>query len=115
MWMSPTDAEKIGVRDNEWIEAKNRNGTVTARAVVSHRIPEGTVFMHHAQDRQINTPLNEGSGKRGGTHNSLTRIVLKPSHFAGGYAQLSYASTTSAPPATTATRSRSSVVAPTRR
>ena len=91
VWMSPADAEKIGVRDNEWIEAKNRNGTVTARAVVSHRIPEGTVFMHHAQDRQINTPLNEGSGKRGGTHNSLTRILIKPSHLAGGYAQFSYA------------------------
>ena len=40
VWMSPQDAEKIGVRDNEWIEAKNRNGTVSARAVVSHRIPE---------------------------------------------------------------------------
>ncbi len=91
VWMSPQDAEKIGVRDNEWIEAKNRNGTVSARAVVSHRIPEGTVFMHHAQDRQINTPLNEGSGKRGGTHNSLTRIFIKPTHLAGGYAQFAYA------------------------
>jgi len=91
VWMSPADAEKIGVRDNEWIEAYNRNGIVAARAVVSHRIPEGTVFMHHAQERTMNTPLTESSGRRGGTHNSLTRIVLKPSHFAGGYAQLSYA------------------------
>ena len=91
VWMSPADAAKIGVRDNEWIEAKNRNGTVSARAVVSHRIPEGTVFMHHAQDRQINTPLNEESGKRGGTHNSLTRIFIKPTHLAGGYAQFAYA------------------------
>ena len=88
--LDKADAEKIGVRDNEWIEAKNRNGTVSARAVVSHRIPEGTVFMHHAQDRQINTPLNEESGKRGGTHNSLTRISIKPTHLIGGYAQLSY-------------------------
>ncbi len=87
VWMSPQDAEKIGVRDNEWVEAYNRNGIVSARAVVSHRIPEGTVFMHHAQDRQINTPLNERSGKRGGTHNSLTRIFIKPTHLAGGYAQ----------------------------
>ena len=39
----------------------------------------------------MNTPLTETSGRRGGTHNSLTRIVLKPSHFAGGYGQLSYA------------------------
>ena len=91
IWMSPADAEKIGVRDNEWVEAYNRNGIVAARAVVSHRIPEGMVFMHHAQERTMNTPLTERSGRRGGTHNSLTRIVLKPSHFAGGYAQLSYA------------------------
>ena len=91
IWMSPADADKIGVRDNEWVEAYNRNGIVAARAVVSHRIPEGTVFMHHAQERTMNTPVTESSGRRGGTHNSLTRIVLKPSHFAGGYAQLSYA------------------------
>ena len=39
----------------------------------------------------MNTPLTETSGRRGGTHNSLTRIVLKPTHFAGGYGQLSYA------------------------
>ena len=91
IWMSPQDAEKIGVRDNEWVEAYNRNGNVAARAIVSHRIPEGMVFMYHAQERTMNTPLTEESGRRGGTHNSLTRIVLKPSHFAGGYAQLSYA------------------------
>ncbi|MDU0347373.1 nitrate reductase subunit alpha [Actinomyces sp. MRS3W] len=91
IWMSPADADTIGVRDNDWVEAYNRNGIVAARAVVSHRIPQGTVFMHHAQERTMNTPVTERSGRRGGTHNSLTRIVLKPSHFAGGYAQLSYA------------------------
>ena len=91
IWMSPQDADKIGVKDNEWVEAYNRNGIVAARAIVSHRIPEGMVFMHHAQERTMNTPLTETSGRRGGTHNSLTRIVLKPSHFAGGYGQLSYA------------------------
>lgn len=91
VWMSIADAEKIGVKDNDWIEAYNRNGVVAARAIVSHRIPEGTVFMHHAQDRQIATPLTQSTGKRGGTHNSLTRIVLKPSHMAGGYGQFTYA------------------------
>ena len=90
IWMSPLDAEKIGVRDNEWVEAHNRNGIVTARAVVSHRIPEGTIFMYHAQERTMGTPLTESSGKRGGIHNSMTRILLKPSHLAGCYAQFSY-------------------------
>ncbi|MGN7248473.1 nitrate reductase subunit alpha [Janibacter anophelis] len=90
VWMSDVDAAKIGVRDNDWIEAVNRNGVVAARAVVSHRMPEGTVYMHHAQDRLIDVPLTETDQRRGGIHNSLTRILLKPSHIIGGYAQLSY-------------------------
>ncbi|MFE1262363.1 nitrate reductase subunit alpha [Streptomyces albogriseolus] len=91
IWMSTRDAAKIGVRDNDWIEAVNRNGVVAARAVVSHRMPEGTVYMHHAQDRLIDVPRTETTGRRGGIHNSLTRLLIKPSHLIGGYAQLSYA------------------------
>ncbi|KNE79762.1 MULTISPECIES: nitrate reductase subunit alpha [Streptomyces] len=91
IWMSSADAERIGVRDNEWVEAYNRNGVVAARAVVSHRMPEGTVYMYHAQDRTVNVPKTEVSGKRGGTHNALTRLLLKPSHLIGGYAQFTYA------------------------
>ncbi|MHA6783333.1 nitrate reductase subunit alpha [Pseudonocardia saturnea] len=91
IWMSPVDADKVGVKDNEWIEAVNRNGVVVARAIVSHRMPEGTVFMYHAQDRLIDVPVSETSGKRGGVHNSLTRLLIKPSHLIGGYAQLSFA------------------------
>ncbi|WP_369190901.1 nitrate reductase subunit alpha [Streptomyces sp. R08] len=91
IWMSPQDAEAIGVVDNDWIEAVNRNGVVVARAVVSHRMPPGTVYMHHAQERTVNVPVTETTGKRGGIHNSLTRLILKPSHLIGGYAQLSWA------------------------
>jgi nitrate reductase / nitrite oxidoreductase, alpha subunit len=91
IWMSEVDAAKVGVSDNDWIEAVNRNGVVVARAIVSHRMPEGTVFMHHAQDRLIDVPLSETSGNRGGIHNSLTRLLVKPSHLIGGYAQLSFA------------------------
>ncbi len=91
IWMSDVDAAKVGVQDNDWIEAVNRNGVVVARAIVSHRMPEGTVYMHHAQDRLIDVPLAETSGKRGGIHNSLTRILVKPTHVIGGYAQLAFA------------------------
>ncbi|MCX4814986.1 nitrate reductase subunit alpha [Streptomyces sp. NBC_01239] len=91
IWMSPQDAEAIGVVDNDWIEAVNRNGVVVARAVVSHRMPPGTVYMHHAQERTVNVPVTETTDKRGGIHNSLTRLILKPSHLIGGYAQLSWA------------------------
>ena len=91
IWMSVEDAETIGVKDNEWIEAYNRNGVVVARACVSHRMPAGTVFMYHAKDRVVDVPLAETSGKRGGIHNSLTRLMIKPSHLIGGYAQLTFA------------------------
>ena len=90
IWMSKEDADKIGVKDNDWIEAVNRNGVVVARAVVTHRMPEGTVYMYHAKDRTVDVPRVEKTGKRGGIHNSLTRLLLKPSHLIGGYAQLSY-------------------------
>ncbi|MGF0319154.1 nitrate reductase subunit alpha [Nocardia fluminea] len=91
MWISVADAAKLAVRDNEWVEAVNRNGVVVCRAIVSHRIPEGVVFVYHAQDRLIDVPLTETTGTRGGIHNSLTRLLVKPSHLAGGYAQISYA------------------------
>jgi nitrate reductase / nitrite oxidoreductase, alpha subunit len=91
IWMSVQDADKVGIKDNDWIEAVNRNGVVVARAIVSHRMPEGTVYMYHAQDRLIDVPVAETSGKRGGIHNSLTRLLVKPSHLIGGYAQLSFA------------------------
>jgi nitrate reductase alpha subunit len=91
IWMSPADAAKVKVRDNDWIEAVNRNGVVVARAIVSHRMPEGTVYMYHAQERVVDVPKSETSGRRGGIHNSLTRLLVKPTHLIGGYAQLSFA------------------------
>ncbi|WP_084262348.1 nitrate reductase subunit alpha [Actinomadura formosensis] len=91
IWMSPRDAARIDVRDNEWIEAYNRNGVVACRAVVTHRMPEGTVFMYHAKDRHLMTPRSEISGWHGGSDNSLTRLVVKPTHMIGGYGQLTYA------------------------
>ena len=50
----------------------------------------GMVMMYHAQEKIINTPGSEITGIRGGIHNSVTRIVLKPTHMIGGYAQFSY-------------------------
>ena len=91
IWMSVEDAATIGVKDNEWIEAYNRNGVVVARAIVSHRMPAGTVYMYHAKDRLVDVPIAEESGKRGGIHNSLTRLMIKPTHLVGGYGQLSFA------------------------
>jgi nitrate reductase / nitrite oxidoreductase, alpha subunit len=90
VWVSEIDAQKIDVEDNDWIELYNTNGAISARAVVSQRVPEGMAMMYHAQEKIINTPGSEVTGARGGIHNSVTRAVVKPTHMIGGYAQLSY-------------------------
>jgi nitrate reductase alpha subunit len=38
----------------------------------------------------VDVPRTETSGLRGGIHNSLTRLMIKPTHVVGGYAQLSF-------------------------
>jgi nitrate reductase alpha subunit len=90
IWLSDADAARIGVGDNDWIEAFNRNGVVAARAAVSHRIPSGACLMYHTLDRHLNVPKTEITGRNGGGDNSLTRLMMKPTHLAGGYAQFSY-------------------------
>ncbi len=90
VWISEVDARKAGIEDNDWVEAYNVNGALTARAVVSQRMREGTIFMYHAQEKTINTPGAETTGNRGGIHNSVTRAIVKPTHMIGGYAQQSY-------------------------
>ncbi len=90
VWLSEDDARSAGIEDNDWIELFNVNGAIAARAVVSQRVMNGIAMMYHAQERIINTPGSEISGTRGGIHNSVTRVVVKPTHMIGGYAQLSY-------------------------
>jgi nitrate reductase / nitrite oxidoreductase, alpha subunit len=90
IWINNEDAQKLSIKDNDWLECFNVNGVIMAKAVVSHRIPPGKIFMYHAQERLINTPGSKLSGKRAGVHNSVTRIMVKPTHMIGGYAQLSY-------------------------
>ena len=90
VWVSEADAKRANLVDNDWVEVFNLNGTLTARVVVSQRIPDGAILMYHAQEKIVNVPGAEVSKKRGGIHNSVTRAVLKPTHMIGGYAQQSY-------------------------
>ena len=90
VWLSEVDAKALGIEDNDWIEAFNANGALTARAVVSQRVPSGMTMMYHAQERIVNIPGSETTQQRGGIHNSVTRVCPKPTHMIGGYAQQSY-------------------------
>lgn len=90
-WMSETDAEELGINDNDWVEVFNDYGVYSTRAIVSARIPKGICLIYHATERTYTVPKSEvRGGKRAGGHNSLTRVRLKPNLLAGGYGQFTY-------------------------
>ncbi len=92
IWLNDRDAESVGIRDNDWVEAYNDNGIFCCRAIVSARIPTGVAFAYHSMERTVNVPKTQQRNIiRGGFHNSLTRQRLKPTLMAGGYGQFSYA------------------------
>ena len=51
VWISEAEARQAGLVDNDWVEVFNVNGTLTARVVVSQRVPVGMCLMYHAQER----------------------------------------------------------------
>jgi nitrate reductase alpha subunit len=92
VWLNAKDAAELGIKDNDWVELYNDNGVFVQRAIVSARIPPGTVFLYHATERTVGIPKSPlRGGRRAGMNNSLTRTRLKPVLMAGGYAQFSYA------------------------
>ena len=91
VWLNDQDAARAHIADNMWLECVNSHGVFMGRAVLSHRIPAGTTLILHAQERHMDTPFSPSSGQRGGTHNSLTRPLLKPTQMIGGYGQFAYA------------------------
>jgi len=46
LWLSPADAATRGVVDGATIRIHNERGAMAARALVTDRIPPGTVWMH---------------------------------------------------------------------
>ena len=91
VWLNDKDASELGIQDNDWVEVFNDNGVFVQRAIVSARIPSGTVFIYHATERTVGIPKSPLRGKRAGMNNSLTRARLKPVLMSGGYAQFTYA------------------------
>ncbi|MEW5870641.1 MAG: nitrate reductase subunit alpha [Chloroflexota bacterium] len=90
VWLNDKDAGEMGIQDNDWVELFNDNGVFVQRAIVSARIPPGTVFVYHATERTVGIPKSPLRKKRAGMNNSLTRARLKPVLMSGGYAQFTY-------------------------
>jgi len=91
LWMNDRDAADAGIADNDWVEALNDNGAVVTRVIVSVRIPRGTCYLYHAPERTVGVPKSPSRKQRGGGHNSLTRVRLKPTLMLGGYGQFTFA------------------------
>lgn len=92
IWVNDKDADLIGLKDNDWVEAFNDHGVICTRACVSARIPRGIAFIYHSPERTVTVPKSKERGmRRAGGHNSLTRTRLKPLFMIGGYAQFTYA------------------------
>ncbi|MCB9061436.1 MAG: nitrate reductase subunit alpha [Halobacteriovoraceae bacterium] len=90
-WMSPEDAKKLDIVDNDYVEVFNDHGVIVTRANVSARIPPGVCIVYHATERTYSVPKSPIRGnKRAGMNNSLTRVHLKPNLMVGGYAQFTY-------------------------
>ena len=90
-WLSETDAAKLNIKDNDWVEVYNDHGVYCTRAVVSARIPRGVCIVYHVPERTTGILKSQIRGnRRAGGHNSVTRIHLKPNYLSGGYGQFSY-------------------------
>jgi len=55
----PRDAERFGVEDGKQVRVSSRRGTVTAKASLTERSPEGTIFMtFHFREAAVNILTN---------------------------------------------------------
>jgi anaerobic selenocysteine-containing dehydrogenase len=60
LWISPADAASRGVGDGDEIRVFNRRGEMRARALVTDRIPPGTVWIHDGWEG-LNTLTSGGA------------------------------------------------------
>jgi len=82
--INPADAEARGIKHHDIVEAHNDRGSVLLAAMVTGRVPAGTV--HSYESSAIYDPIGKigDSPDRGGCINILTskRPIIKKSHSA---------------------------------
>ena len=81
VYLSPGEAAKRGLVDNDKVEIYNKNGGFIAHLNVSPRLPDGMAQMYHGWERYF--------FQKGGWQTPTT-IRIKPTQLAGGYGQLKF-------------------------
>ena len=57
--INPRDAQRLGIRDGDRVRVASRRGAIRVRALVTERVPEGTVFIpFHFGDQAANRLTN---------------------------------------------------------
>jgi len=57
--INPRDAERFGIEDEKLVKVTSRRGSVTAKASLTDRSPEGTIFMNfHFREAAVNLLTN---------------------------------------------------------
>jgi DMSO reductase family type II enzyme molybdopterin subunit len=83
VYLNPTDAAKIGVKDFEYVEIYNDYGSVRMRLKVTAMVRPGVAYYYHAwEPHQF---PNHASYK------NLIPGLVKPLHYAGGYGHINHA------------------------
>ena len=57
--LNPTDADKFGINDGQMIKVTSRRGSVNAKAKITEKSPQGTIFMNfHFAEAAVNLLTN---------------------------------------------------------
>ena len=81
VYLSPGEAARRGLVDNDKVEVYNKNGSFVAHLNISPRLPDGMAQMYHGWERYF---FQQGGWQ------TPTTIRIKPTQLVGGYGQLKF-------------------------
>ena len=83
VYLNPTDADRLAVKDHEYVEIFNNYGSVRMRLKVTAMVRPGVAYYYHAWEPH-QFPNHE-------SYKWLIPGLVKPLHMAGDYGQIEHA------------------------
>jgi len=81
-YLSPEEAEKRGIRDNDWIKIFNEGGYCVVKVKILPGEPPGRITMYHGWEKYL--------GFQHGGWQSLTRVRINPTQLVGKYGHVNF-------------------------